>query len=366
MIRPVLGSAGSQQNGDIVKRFSLKLVLAITLAAGLGVGAQGQTIHPNPFFTSFADTMVASTYNGQPLVVGSIIQAYDPSGTYCGIDTVHLVGGDAVFGYFSVYGDDPNSTELDEGAVAGEHITFKINGRTASVIGGDDTWTDQSLKSVTLAANATVAVTGIGFPPDTLIMPGDTDVYRVEVRNDGDGIDFYGVKLSMSLTGGVTPFDWQVFEPDTVIYADAGGSAFVYFSVYAPIFNADTVNTISYTVFSHLDTTVTVTGSFDLFMSITDVDPDISILPGSFALYQNYPNPFNPTTTFAYYLATSSAVTLEVFDVLGRMVDSRDLGRLSAGPGEFEFGGANLASGVYFYRLSTESGSLTRKMILLK
>jgi hypothetical protein len=361
-------SAGSQKNGDIVKRYFLKLVFAVTLAAGLGVGVQGQTIHPTPFFTSFADTLIASTYNGQPLVVGSIIQAYDPSGIYCGIDTARLDGGSgkAIFGYFSVYGDDPNTTLLDEGAIAGEHIAFKINGRTASVTDGDDTWTNQSLKSVTLAANATIAVSGIGFPPDTLIMPGDTDVYRVEVRNDGDGIDFYGVKLSMSLTGGSTPFDWQTFEPDTVVYAAAGGSAFVYFSVYAPIFNADTVNTISYTVFSELDTTKTVTGSFDLFMSVTEVDPDISVLPGSFALFQNYPNPFNPTTTIAYQLATSSTVHLEIIDVLGRIVDDRDLGRSPAGPGEIEFDGSELASGVYFYRLSTESGSLTKKMILLK
>jgi hypothetical protein len=350
-----------------VKRYFLKLVFAIALAAGLGVGVQGQTIHPTPFFTSFADTMIASTYNSQPLVVGSIIEAYDPSGVYCGIDTVHLSGDDAIFGYFSVYGDDPNTLTLDEGAVEGEHITLKINGRTASVTGGDDTWTNQSLKSVTLAANGTVAVAGIGLPPDTLIMPGDTDIYRVEVRNDGDGIDFYGVKLSMSLTGGSTPFDWQAFEPDTVVYADSGGSAFVYFSVYAPIFNADTANTISYTVFSHLDTTVTVTGSFNLFMSITEVDdPNISVLPGSFALFQNYPNPFNPTTTIAYQMATSSAVNLEVFDILGRVVDNRDLGLLPAGPGEIEFDGSDLASGIYFYRLSTESGSLTRKMILLK
>lgn len=359
-------SAGSQKNGDIVKRYFLKLVFAAILAAGLGAGVQGQIIHPTPFFTSFADTLIASTYNGQPLVVGSIVQAYDPSGVYCGIDTVHLSGDDAIFGYFSVYGDDPNTLALDEGAVEGEHITFKINGRTASVTGGDDTWSHPSLKSVTLAANATIAVTGIGFPPDTLIMPGDTDIYRVEVQNDGDGIDFYGVKLSMSLTGGSTPFDWQTFEPDTVVYAEAGGSAFVYFSVYAPIFNADTVNTISYTVFSELDTTKTVTGSFDLFMSVTEVDPDVSVLPGSFALFQNYPNPFNPTTTIAYQLATSSEIHLDIIDVLGRIVDDRDLGRLPAGPGEIEFDGSDLASGVYFYRLSTESGSLTRKMILLK
>jgi len=369
MVRLTSKSVGSQQNGDKVKNSLLCSAIAAALTLSMTSGAAGQIINPSIYWCKFAsDTADASTYNGQPLVVGSIVQAYDQSGVYCGIDTVHfddLGLGYAIFGA-TVYGDDPLTLLIDEGAETNEDIVFKINGRDATVTAGSASWVHGTIKTLTLSSTATIAMTGLSYPPDTLIMPGDTDVYRVEVRNDGEGIDFYGVKLSMSLTGGSTSYDWQTFEPDTVVYAPAGGSAFVYFSVYAPIFNADTVNTISYTVFSHLDTTVTVTGSFDLFMSITEVDPDISVLPGSFALFQNYPNPFNPTTTFAYHLATSSAVRLEVFDVLGRVVDSRDLGWLSAGPGQVEFDGSYLASGVYFYRLSTASGSLTKKMILLK
>jgi hypothetical protein len=370
MIRLTSKPAGSQQNGDNVKNSLLCSAIAVALTLSMTSGAEGQIINPSIYWCKFAsDTAAASTYNGLPLVVGSIVQAYDQSGVYCGVDTVHLdpLGlGYAIFGA-TVYGDDPITPLIDEGAETDEDIVFKINGRDATVTAGSASWVHGVIKTLTLSTSATVAMTGLSYPPDTLIMPGDTDTYRVEVRNDGDGTDFYGVNLSMSLPGGTTSFDWQAFEPDSVVYAGPGESVFVYFSVYAPVFNADTVNTISYTVFSHLDNSVTVTGSFDLFMSVTDVnDPDISILPGSFALFQNYPNPFNPTTTIAYRLATSSAVNLEIFDVLGRVVESRDLGWLSAGPGEVEFEGSYLASGVYFYRLSTESGSLTKKMILLK
>ena len=368
MTRSILESAGSQKNGDEVKRYSLRLIIPLALALGLGTGALAQTIYPTPYFTSFADTAVASTYNGQLLRVGSIIQAYDSSGIYCGVDTVRYdpVSGKDIFGYFSVYGDDPDTPVLDEGAVAGEHITFKINGRTASVVAGDDTWTDKSLKSVTLSASATIAMTGLSYPADTLIMPGDTAIIGVRVRNDGDGIDYYGVKLSMSQLGGTGPFDWEVFEPANPVYANPAESVWVYFSARAPIFSADTVNTISYTVYSHLDTTVKVTGSFSLIMTLTDVAEDGSILPGSFALFQNYPNPFNPATTISYRLGSASSARLEVYDILGRVVESVDLGRLPAGDGQVVFDGSELASGVYFYRLSAESMSQTKKMILLK
>ncbi|MEW5795167.1 MAG: T9SS type A sorting domain-containing protein [Candidatus Zixiibacteriota bacterium] len=351
-----------------MKRYFLKLAVAAMFSVGLGIAAEAQTIYPTPFFTSFADTMIASTYNGQPLVVGSIIQAYDQAGTYCGVDTVrwNVDSTQAIFGYFSVYGDDPNTPVLDEGATSGETISFRINGRAATVTAGDPTWSDQTLKSVTLSASATIAMTGLTLPGDTLVVPGDTAVFRVQVRNDGDGTDFYGVRMSMSMPGGPGPFDWEAFPPDTVVYADAGQTVWVYFSARAPVFSADTTNTITYKVFSHLDTTVNVTGSFNLIMTLTDVDEYDPNLPGSFALFQNYPNPFNPTTTIAYRLNSATYVRLDVYDVLGRVVERVDLGWLSPGDGEIVYDGSELASGVYFYRLTTEASSRTRKMILLK
>gem|GEM_PF-628600 len=353
----------------IIVKTLFKLVLVAGLAGGLTVGATAQTINPSPFFTSFADTLMASTYNGQPLPIGSIIQAYDQSGIYCGVDTVVLdgVSGNPKFGYFSVYGDDPNTAGgLDEGAVDGETIVFKINGRVASVVQGDPTWTNQSLKSVTLSASATVAMTIVNKPVDRQVEVDDTATFRIDVRNDGDGLDFYGVDVSLSVAEGTGPFDWEALDPDTSIYADAGEEAAVYFSVRSPVFNADTALWVYYTVYSQVDPSVSETDSVRLYMTITDVPDDPSSLPGSFALAQNYPNPFNPSTTIVFNLPAASSVRLEIYDILGRVVENRELGYFSSGEGRYEFDGSALSSGVYFYRLSTEMASQTRKMILVK
>jgi hypothetical protein len=346
-----------------VKRFLFTFLVGSVLALGLTASGSAQDIIPTPYFTSFADTMIASTFDGQPLVIGSVIDAYDPSGVHCGTDTARfdIGSGQAIFGYFPVYGDDAGTGGVDEGAVDGETISFKINGRDATVTDGSDTWTNQALKSVTLAATSTsIAITAISLPTDTLILPGDTVTLAAQVRNDGDGLDFYGVKLSMTATSGTPPYDWEALEPDSVIYADAGETVTVLFSVRVPTLNADTANMVSFTIYSHLDTAVTVTGDVNLFMTVTDVEDDFGgSLPGNFALYQNYPNPFNPTTTIAYNLAIGSSVRLEIIDLLGRTVDNRDLGKI-------EFDAAGLASGVYFYRFVTDTGSQSRKMVLLK
>ena len=83
-------------------------------------------------------------------------------------------------------------------------------------------------------------------------------------------------------------------------------------------------------------------------------------------LVQNYPNPFNPTTVISYNLRTAGNVTLNVYDVLGRKVMTLVSGYQSAGIHSAEFNGDNLASGVYFYRLTAPGISQIKKMILLK
>jgi hypothetical protein len=266
-----------------------------------------------------------------------------------------------------VYGDDPGSPGIDEGAEADDTITFKINGITATVDSGDATWTHGEIKSVTLsAAPTTIAMAGINLPGPKAVAPADTVTFQVDVRNDGDGLDFYGVKLSMSLPGGSGINEWEALEPDSVVYANPDDTVSVFFSIKAPLFNIDTANTVTYTVFSHLDTTVTVGGDVDVFMTITDVDDPQVVLPGSFVLQQNYPNPFNPSTIIAFNLSARTTARLDIIDILGRVVESRNLGDLPAGPHQVEYEADGLASGVYFYRLVTESAAQSRKMILLR
>ena len=95
-------------------------------------------------------------------------------------------------------------------------------------------------------------------------------------------------------------------------------------------------------------------------------------VPAEFALGQNYPNPFNPTTTIQFDLPTISAVTIEVYDLLGIRVCTLANGeRLSAGrhlrtwDGRDQNGSA-ASSGMYLYRLRAGDHVLTRTMLLMK
>jgi hypothetical protein len=102
----------------------------------------------------------------------------------------------------------------------------------------------------------------------------------------------------------------------------------------------------------------------------TDVNDDHT-LPTGFALRQNYPNPFNPSTTIAFTLKSSTQVSLDVYNLLGQPVTRLVDARLSAGGHQVVWNGTDrsgspVASGVYFYRLTTVDGSETRKMMLLK
>jgi hypothetical protein len=87
--------------------------------------------------------------------------------------------------------------------------------------------------------------------------------------------------------------------------------------------------------------------------------------PQSFNLGQNYPNPFNPMTSIPFTLPYAQEITLTVYNNLGQVVFSTK--RLfDAGRHRLKIDATSFASGVYFYRLQTDSDSAIRKMILLK
>ena len=86
----------------------------------------------------------------------------------------------------------------------------------------------------------------------------------------------------------------------------------------------------------------------------------------TYYLANSYPNPFNPTTRIKFNIAEREAVQLTVYDVLGNKVSTLVNETLEAGAHNVEFNGANLASGVYIYKLTTRNFSATRKMVLMK
>lgn len=81
---------------------------------------------------------------------------------------------------------------------------------------------------------------------------------------------------------------------------------------------------------------------------------------------KNYPNPFNPNTTISFTLQESSYVKLTVYDRLGREVKTLIDENRNAGTHTTEFNASGLPSGIYFYRIKTESRTEVRKMILAK
>lgn len=88
--------------------------------------------------------------------------------------------------------------------------------------------------------------------------------------------------------------------------------------------------------------------------------------PDRTSLDQNYPNPFNPTTQIRFSLPQTSAVTLQVFDLLGRQVAQLADGTFAAGSHIVNFDASQLNSGVYVYRLQSDAVTITRKMTLTK
>jgi hypothetical protein len=89
-------------------------------------------------------------------------------------------------------------------------------------------------------------------------------------------------------------------------------------------------------------------------------------LPGEFRLRQNYPNPFNPSTVIRYDLPRSAEVTLNVYDLLGRIVQSLVRQRQEAGPHVITFNGTGLPTGVYFCRLEAAGNAATIRMLMVK
>lgn len=91
-----------------------------------------------------------------------------------------------------------------------------------------------------------------------------------------------------------------------------------------------------------------------------------SLNKDSFLLYQNYPNPFNPFTKIDYQISKTEFVKIEIFNTLGKHVETLINKTLPAGNYSLTFDGKNLPSGVYYYQIQTENKSITKKMVLIK
>lgn len=89
-------------------------------------------------------------------------------------------------------------------------------------------------------------------------------------------------------------------------------------------------------------------------------------IPSAYALSQNYPNPFNPTTKIDFELPADGNVNIILYDVSGREISKLVNEVKTAGYYTVQFSASNLASGMYFYRISSGNFVATKKMVVLK
>lgn len=139
------------------------------------------------------------------------------------------------------------------------------------------------------------------------------------------------------------------------------------------------------TVSLDFDTTELDHGVYGFYVDVYSNDPDNKLIsipveltvsgtvsvpgdekPVALSLDQNYPNPFNPTTSIRFQLPEAGNVSLDVFNVVGQKVATLVNGNMSAGSHTVGFDASALSSGIYIYRIQTPSGTLSRKMMLVK
>jgi len=98
----------------------------------------------------------------------------------------------------------------------------------------------------------------------------------------------------------------------------------------------------------------------------TSVGIDKDLTPKDFTLNQNYPNPFNPITQIQYEMKSAGQVNMELFDIRGAKVRTLINENKPEGSYKFAFDGSQLSSGVYFYSMTSNGITKTRKLVLMK
>jgi len=115
------------------------------------------------------------------------------------------------------------------------------------------------------------------------------------------------------------------------------------------------------------------------FVSTTGITPDGGIggeendnlilnsaTPKNYQLSQNFPNPFNPVTKINFALPKQGFVSLKIYDITGREVQTLVSEVKQAGYYSVDFNGSSLSSGVYFYRIQSNNFVSVKRMVLIK
>lgn len=192
--------------------------------------------------------------------------------------------------------------------------------------------------------------------------------YKVRVPNGK-----YSVKL-MLMENYFTEYNKRVFDifvensgsaADMDIYSIAGKN-----KAYEKVFNNITVNDGVLDIYFSAKADMAQLYGLVIEQLTTDVQKSELNKVEDFNLRQNYPNPFNGMTKISYTIPDKDNIVFSVYDILGNMIFSKELGLKEAGKNEFfwkasDMNGKPLSSGVYLYSVKGSNAALCKKMILL-
>jgi photosystem II stability/assembly factor-like uncharacterized protein len=107
----------------------------------------------------------------------------------------------------------------------------------------------------------------------------------------------------------------------------------------------------------------TINGGVSGIKNICGYSPSI---PKEIELYQNFPNPFNPSTIIEYRLTSRQQIKLQIFNILGQEISSLVNELQNEGSYKINWNPGKISSGVYFYRLTTPSQGIVKKMLFIR
>ncbi|MCX6641510.1 MAG: T9SS type A sorting domain-containing protein [bacterium] len=286
--------------------------------------------------------------NGDPLFVNAVNEDFHLQSTSPCIDTGNPLSP-----------LDPDGSRTDMGVYPFDH---SVQPQTLDIT------TSEVNPPITIPANGgsfqyNISIHNLTTTPQTFAVWN-------KVRNSGNVYTQVWGPVTRSLPGGANPS--RIL---TQTIASSISSGTLYFISYVGTYPNAVVDSSFFTI---TKSTVTdgnpwigesfVTGDvFDEFAT-TDVGATHAspLQSENFVLLGAYPNPFNPTTTIRYELRAASGVTLEVFNVEGRVVGVQHVEPLQSGAHEITFDGSGLPSGVYLYKLEAGEFTATQKMVLMK
>jgi len=176
-------------------------------------------------------------------------------------------------------------------------------------------------------------------------------------RNDASNNYNTDVYLARSTDGGDTFIDFKIstssFIPVTGVFFGDYNSITAYHNKVRPMWTRLQGSQLS-VLTAIVDSLVTSENSI------------VETLPVDYKLDQNYPNPFNPKTNISYSVKEKGFVTLKVYNSLGKEVASLVNDNRESGKYELQWDASNYSSGVYFYKMTANNYSETKKMMVIK